>query len=151
MTETPCQYTVSTDKTRLDLDLVHRWLSQESYWAEGRSRSIVERSIENSVTFGVYWGDEQVGFARAVTDYATFAWLCDVFVDPKHRGRGVGKLLVQSATEHPELCGLRRMLLATRDAGGLYETYGGFHVLKTPERWMVRHGNRGADSSPCAS
>ncbi|MCX6099462.1 MAG: GNAT family N-acetyltransferase, partial [Candidatus Bipolaricaulota bacterium] len=96
-------YTVSTDKARLDLDLVHRWLSEVSYWAQGRSRDVVERSIEHSLAFGAYLGDEQVGFARAVTDYATFAWLCDVFVDEGHRGRGVGKLLVRSVTAHPEL------------------------------------------------
>lgn len=142
-------YTVSTDRARLDLDLVHRWLSENSYWAQGRSRDMVERSIEHSLAFGAYLGDEQVGFARAVTDYATFAWLCDVFVDEGHRGRGVGKLLVKTATEHPELCGLRLILLATRDAHALYETYGGFHVVKTPERWMVRRVEGG--SPPCAS
>ncbi len=142
-------YTVSTDKARLDLGLVHRWLSEVSYWAQGRSRDVVERSIEHSLAFGAYLGDEQVGFARAVTDYATFAWLCDVFVDESHRGRGVGKLLVRSVTAHPELRGLRLMVLATRDAHGLYETYGGFDVVKTPERWMVRHVEGG--SPPCAS
>jgi GNAT superfamily N-acetyltransferase len=142
-------YTVSTDKARLDLDLVHRWLSEKSYWAQGRSRDVVERSIEHSLAFGAYLGDEQVGFARAVTDYTTFAWLCDVFVDEGHRGRGVGKLLVRSVTAHPELQGLRLMVLATRDAHGLYETHGGFHVMSAPERWMVRHVEGG--SPPCAS
>ena len=142
-------YTISTDRDRLDLDRIYRWLSEESYWAQERTRDVVERSIEHSLAFGAYLGSEQVGFARVVTDFSTFAWLCDVFVDTKHRRRGVGKLLVKAATEHPELCRLRLMLLATRDAQALYETYGGFHVLQTPERWMVRRSEPGA--APCAS
>ncbi len=142
-------YTISMDRERLDLDRIARWLSKESYWAQERTREAIERSIEHSLVFGAYLGDEQVGLARAVTDFSTFAWLCDVFVDRDHRGRGVGKLLVQAATEHPELCGLRLILLATRDAQALYETYGGFHALQTPERWMVRRAASGPP--PCAS
>lgn len=134
-------YTVSADPNLLDLDRIHRWLSGESYWAQGRTRDVVERSIGNSLAFGAYLGDEQVGFARAVTDYATFAWLCDVFVDAAHRGRGVGKLLVQAATEHPKLRGMQLMLLATRDAHSLYETYGGFHVIEGPGGWMIRRAH----------
>jgi GNAT superfamily N-acetyltransferase len=107
-------YTISTDRERLDLDRIYRWLSEESYWAQERTREVVERSIEPSLAFGAYLGSEQVGFARIVTDSSTFAWLCDVFVDTKHRRRGVGKLLVKAATEHPELRGLRLMRLATR-------------------------------------
>jgi len=142
-------YTISTDPRRLDVDRIVRWLNEESYWAGGRPRGIIERSIEHSLAFGAYQVGEQVGFARVVTDRATFAWLCDVFVDEAHRGRGVGKLLVQAATEHPDVRGLRLMLLATRDAQGLYERYGGFHVLQTPERWMVRWAVEGPP--PCAT
>ncbi len=142
------EYVVSSDKSRLDLAIVHEWLSDESYWAQGRTREAVERSVENSVVFGAYCGGEQVGFARAVTDGATFAWLCDVFVSPAHRGRGVGKLLVRAAAEHADRCGLRIMVLATRDAQGLYERYGDFHAVECPERWMVR---RPIDAPPsCA-
>ncbi len=142
-------YTISTDRERLDVERIHRWLSEESYWAQGRTREVVERSIEHSLAFGAYLGDEQVGFARAVTDYATFAWLCDVFVVAAHRGRGVGKLLVRPATEHPELRGLRLMVVATRDVHALYETYGGFRSLQSPERWMARYAVSGPP--PCAS
>lgn len=105
--------------------------------------------MEHSFTSWTYPGDEQADFARAVTDYATFAWLCDVFVDEGHRGRRVGKLLVKTATEHPELCGLRLILLATRDAHALYETYGGFRDVKTPGRWTVRRDEYA--QLPCAS
>jgi GNAT superfamily N-acetyltransferase len=101
---------------------------------------------ERSSDFG---RDDDKPLARAVTDYATFAWLCDVFVDEGHRGRGEGKLLVKTAPEHPELCGLRLILLATRDADALYETYGGFRVVKTPERWTVRRDE--CAEPPCAS
>ncbi len=132
------EYEVSTDATRLDVERVHRWLSEQSYWAQGRTRDEVERSLARSVSFGVYCGGEQVGFARVVTDEVTFGWLCDVFVDEEHRGRGVGKLLVEAVTAHPTLGRLRMMVLATRDAHGLYEGYGGFHAIEKPARWMVR-------------
>jgi GNAT superfamily N-acetyltransferase len=150
MSDASQAYTVSTNKGRLDLDRVYHWLSEESYWAQGRSRELVSRSIEHSLAFGTYLGDEQVGFARAVTDCATFAWLCDVFVAPAHRGRGVGKLLVQAATEDLRLCVVRLMLLATRDAHSLYETYGGFHVIERPGGWMIRRAKGETGSSPRA-
>jgi GNAT superfamily N-acetyltransferase len=141
-------YVVSTDKSRLDLARVHQWLSQESYWAQGRTREAVERSVATSTVFGAYCGDEQVGFARAVTDGVTFAWLCDVFVSPAHRGHGVGRALVRAAALYADECGLKIMLLATRDAQGLYERYGNFHVVENPGRWMVR---RPVDGPPsCA-
>ncbi len=139
---------VDMDKARLDVARVHRWLSEDSYWARGRTRDVVERSIANSVVFGAYCGDEQVGFARAVTDGVTFAWLCDVFVSPDHRRRGVGKLLVQAAADYADRSGFRITVLATRDAQDLYVRYGGFHAVEQPERWMVR---RAVDGSPsCA-
>src|SRR6185369_452919 len=117
-------YTISTDRSRLDLDLIHHYLSSESYWATGRAREVVQRSIENSLPFGIYHGTDQVGFARIVTDYATFAWVADVFVLPAHRGRGLSKWLMEVMIAHPQLQGFRRWVLSTKDAQGLYERYG---------------------------
>jgi GNAT superfamily N-acetyltransferase len=129
---------ISTDKARLDLGRIHEFLSQQAYWAIGRSYETVARSIASSLCFGLYDGEEQVGFARVVTDYATFAWLCDVFVIDSRRGQGLGKWLVECVVAHPDLADLRRILLATRDAHELYRRYGGFSLLKAPERWMER-------------
>ena len=130
-------YSISTDRSRLDLDLIHNYLSNESYWATGRGREVVERSIENSLAFGIYKGDQQVGFARIVTDYATFAWVADVFVLPDHRGIGLSKWLMEVIIEHPQLQAFRRWVLSTKDAHGLYERFG-FIKLHRPERWMER-------------
>ena len=130
-------YEISTDKSRLDLELIHNYLSNDSYWAMGRSREVVERSIENSLPFGIYTQNEQVGFARIVTDYATFAWVADVFVLPGHRGRGLSKWLMEVIIAHPRLQGFRRWVLSTKDAHGLYEKFG-FIPLHRPERWMER-------------
>jgi GNAT superfamily N-acetyltransferase len=118
------EYLISTAPERLDLDVIHRFLSEESYWAPGVEREVVARSIENSLCFGLYHGDVQVGFARVVTDRAAFAWLADVFVLPAHRGRGLGKWLVETVLAHPDLRGLRRFMLGTADAHSLYERYG---------------------------
>ncbi len=118
------EYVISTERERLDLDLVHRFLSEESYWAPGVERELVERSIENSLCFGLYDGNGQVGFARVVTDRAAFAWLADVFVLSDHRGRGLGKWLVETVLAHPDLQRLRRFFLGTADAHSLYERYG---------------------------
>jgi N-acetylglutamate synthase-like GNAT family acetyltransferase len=119
------EYTISDDPARLDLDLIHGFLGGESYWARGRSRERVERSVANSLPFGLYRGDgRQVGFARVVTDRATFAWLADVFVVAEERGRGLSKWLVECVLAHPELQDLRRWLLATHDAQELYRRYG---------------------------
>jgi GNAT superfamily N-acetyltransferase len=131
-------YIISTDKARLDLALIHDYLSNQSYWAQGRSLVTVHTSIEHSLCFGVYHEGRQVGFARVVTDYATFAWLCDVFVLEPHRGQGVGKRLIESVMAHPELQTVRLFLLATRDAHGLYRRYGDFETLPVPEKWMER-------------
>ena len=128
----------STDKARLHVALVYDYLNHSSYWAQGRSLSTVQRSIENSLCFGVYEGPQQVGFARVVTDYATFAWLCDVFILEPYRGQNLGKWLIECVTAHPGLQSLRGFLLATRDAHELYRRYGGFHALESPERWMRR-------------
>ena len=130
-------YTISTDRARLDVGLIHNFLNQESYWGRGRSRALVECSIANSLPFGIYKNDTQVGFARVITDYATFAYLADVFVLPVERGQGLSKWLLAFIAQHPGLQGLRRWLLATRDAHGLYAQYG-FTPLARPDHWMER-------------
>ena len=127
--------TISTDPARLDLDVVHGFLAGSSYWATGISREVVERAVRHSLCFGAYAGDGQVGFARVVTDHATYAYVSDVFVLPSHRGRGVGKRLMAAIVAHPELQGLRRWHLATRDAHGLYRQFG-FGPPRHPERQM---------------
>jgi GNAT superfamily N-acetyltransferase len=127
---------ISTDPQRLDLDAVCGFLSR-AYWAQNRTRLTIERSLRNSLVFGVYDEKCMVAMARIVTDYATFAWLCDVFVHENYRGRGIGKWLMESILAHPELQSLRRWLLATRDAHGLYSQYG-YTSLHNTERWMER-------------
>jgi GNAT superfamily N-acetyltransferase len=128
-------YTISTDKSRLDLDIIHRFLSEISYWAKDRTFDQTKTAIENSICFGVYDSERQIGFARVVTDRSTFAYLGDVFILEEFRGRGLGKWLMETIISHPELQGLRRWVLATRDAHGLYEQFG-FSRLKFPDRWM---------------
>ena len=128
-------YTISTDKSRLDTEMIHRFLSQEAYWAHNIPREVVERSIENSICFGAFDGDRQVGFARVITDRATFAYVGDVFVLPAHRGRGASKQLMHAIREHPDLQRLRRWHLLTRDAHALYEQFG-FGKLSKPQRHM---------------
>jgi GNAT superfamily N-acetyltransferase len=127
---------ISTDSSRLDLDAIHAYLST-SYWGAGRSRELIEKSLGNSLCFGAYDGNVQIGLARVVTDRATFAYLCDVYVLESHRGRGIGKKLMQAVVAHPDLQGLRRFHLVTRDAHGLYEQFG-FTALAQPERHMER-------------
>jgi GNAT superfamily N-acetyltransferase len=130
-------YEITTDKTRLDIGAIHAFLTQ-SYWSSGIPRAVVERAIENSLCFGVFVEGRQVGFARAITDRATFAYLADVYVLPEHRGKGVALGLMRRIIEHPDLRGLRRMLLATRDAHSLYEKFG-FKPLAAPDRMMEIH------------
>jgi len=131
------EYTISTERSRLDVELIHDFVSNQSYWGRGRAREVVERSIENSMAFGIYHGEQQVGFARIVTDYATFAWVADVFVMPEYRGRGLAKWLMEVILAHPRLQEFRRWVLSTKDAHGLYEQFG-FIKLHRPERWMER-------------
>jgi GNAT superfamily N-acetyltransferase len=131
-------YVISTDPARLDVARIHTFLTQLTYWAKKRTIETVQKSIEHSINFGVYCGDEQVGYARVVTDYATFAWLCDVIITPEHRGKGLGKWIVEVVTTHPQIEPLRRLLLATLDAHELYRRYGGFVDLANPERWMEK-------------
>lgn len=130
-------YMISSDKAKLNLRRIHDFL-KNSYWAKEIPFAIVEKSIDRSLCFGVYEAAEQVGFARVITDSATFAYLADVFVLEKHRGHGLSKWLMQCIMEHPELQGLRRWMLATKDAHGLYAQYG-FTPLKNPERIMELH------------
>jgi hypothetical protein len=152
------EFTISTDKSRLDARLIHDYLSNTAYWSKGRSLETVEKSIQNSLCFGVYHDNQpsrdqenaaqgrpsrfaqgkQVGFARVVTDYATFGWLCDVFILEAYQGQGLGKWLVTCVLSHPDLASLRLIFLATRDAHELYRKYGGFATVDKPERLMYR-------------
>jgi len=132
------EFLISTSRQRLDLDVIHGFLTN-SYWAKGISREIVERSIEHSLCFGIYEGSgAQVGFARVVSDFATVAYLGDVFVLESYRGRGLSKWLMECVVQHPALQNLRRWILLTRDAHGLYSQFG-FTPVKAPERYMELH------------
>jgi GNAT superfamily N-acetyltransferase len=131
-------YRISTDPGEMDVDAIHAFLSGESYWARGIPRETVARSIANSLPFGVFDTDgAQVAFARVVTDRATFAYLADVYVLPAHRGRGISRWMMEAVSAHPELQGLRRWMLMTQDAHGLYARFG-FQPLAHPERAMER-------------
>jgi GNAT superfamily N-acetyltransferase len=140
------EYFISTESAWLDLELIHQFLSEHSYWAKGIPRDVVARSIANSLCFGVYAvlnahpdsDHRQVGFARVTTDRATFAYLGDVFILPEHRGRGLSKRLMEAILAHPDLQGLRRWMLATADAHELYRRFG-FAALSQPDRFMQRH------------
>ena len=129
------EFEISTDPARLDIEVIHGFL-RNSYWAEGRTRGVVERSIKNSLCFGVYLAGRQVAFARVVSDRAVFAYLMDVFVVTEFRGRGISKAVMRAVLEHPELQGLRVFLLGTRDAHGLYAQFG-FRPLTEPDHWMA--------------
>jgi len=138
--ELPEGYLISSDPARLDLQVIHGFIAQ-SYWAKAIPKPLVERMISNSLCWGVYHEAAQVGFARVITDKATFAYLADVFILPEHRGKGLSKALVATIVAHPELQGLRRWMLVTVDAHGLYEQFG-FKTVAQPERHMEihRHG-----------
>ena len=130
------EYLISTDKSRLDLTVIHNFLTT-SYWAAGIPLEVVRRSIEHSLSFGLYKEDQQIGYARVITDYATFAYLGDVFILEPFRGQGLSKWLMEVIVTHPELQGFRRWILLTKDAHGLYKKVG-FTEVKTPERYMER-------------
>ncbi|MGI8495083.1 MAG: GNAT family N-acetyltransferase [Pyrinomonadaceae bacterium] len=130
-------FTISTDKNLLQIGRIQKFLTEESYWAKERTREQTTLAIENSVCFGVYAGEKQIGFARVVSDHATFAYLGDVYVLEEFRGKGVSKWLMKIIIEHPDLQNLRRWILATKDAHTLYEQFG-FHALNFPERWMEK-------------
>jgi GNAT superfamily N-acetyltransferase len=133
----PTGVRISIEPTDVDLDWLHPALSERAYWALGRTRAQLEQALRSSLTFTALDGSRQVGFARVITDGVTFGWVCDVFVDEAERGRGVGDLLMATIAADPRLAGLRRLVLATRDAHGLYERHG-FGPLVHPERWMER-------------
>lgn len=130
------QFTISTDPARLDLDAVCDFLSR-SYWANTRPRERTEQAIQNSLVFGLYDGAKQIGLARVVSDYSVFAYLCDVFIHEDYRAHGLGKWLIQTIMEHPDLREVRRWLLATNDAHGLYQQFG-FGTIEDPKFWMQR-------------
>ncbi len=127
-------FTISTDSSRLDIDAICDFLSR-AYWSKGRPRERTERALENSLVFGLYDGNKQIGIARVVTDYAIFAYLCDVFIHEDYRTHGLGKWLIETIHSHPDLQGLRRWTLATRDAHGLYKQFG-WDALSNTENWM---------------
>lgn len=128
-------YEISDDPARLDVDVVHGYLAGESYWAKGIPRDMFERAVAGSLNLGAYDRDgRQVGYARVITDRATFGWVCDLFVLSGHRGRGLGRSLVRAIAEHPDLRGVRRLMLATHDAHGLYESEG--YRLVEPGKYM---------------
>ena len=138
----PAGYALSTDPARLDEAAIHRYLSEESYWARHIPRATVARALAHSLNFGLYAPDGLLaGFARVVSDYTTFAWLCDVFVLPAHRGQGLSKWLVQHVLAHPDLQGLRRYMLGTWDAHGLYQQFG-YRPVAEPGRLLeILHAN----------
>ncbi|MDQ3321216.1 MAG: GNAT family N-acetyltransferase [Acidobacteriota bacterium] len=131
------EFTISTDRNRLQIGAIHKFLSEESYWAQERTLEQTTRAIKNSLPFGVYKGENLVGFARVVTDYATFAYLGDVFILEEFRGKGLSRRLMGTILAHPDLQNFRRWILATRDAHALYEK-SGFAALKFPDRWMEK-------------
>jgi N-acetylglutamate synthase-like GNAT family acetyltransferase len=134
MTTAKNQFTITTDKEKFDVEFIHSFLTR-SYWAEGISKEVIKRSIEGALCFGLFENDKQIGFARMITDKATFAYLADVFIIEEYRGRGLSKWLMEVIMSHPSLQGLRRMMLATKDAHGLYQKFG-FTALNNVDRWM---------------
>jgi N-acetylglutamate synthase-like GNAT family acetyltransferase len=128
------KFTISTDPARLDVDAICEFLKR-AYWANTRPRERTERAIQNSLVFGVYDGERQIGLARVVSDYSIFAYLCDVFIHEDYRAHGLGKWLIQTIMEHPDLRDMRRWLLVTSDAHGLYKQFG-FTSIEDPEHWM---------------
>ncbi|MCX6047520.1 MAG: GNAT family N-acetyltransferase [Chloroflexi bacterium] len=129
------EYTISTDRNRLEIEMMHHYLANESYWAQGRPLALLETAINHSLCFGVYQGAQQIGFARVVTDCAVFAYLADVFILPAHQGHGLGKWLIQTILQAPELQNVGRLTLNTRDAHGLYAQFG-FGPVTQPELSM---------------
>jgi GNAT superfamily N-acetyltransferase len=130
------QFTISTDPSRLDVEAITEMLSR-AYWAEGRTSEMISRCLQHSLNFGLYDNSRQIGMARVVSDYTTFAWLCDVFIHEDYRGQGLGKWLLETVQSHPDLQGLKRWMLATRDAHNLYSQFG-WIPLDEPRRWMMK-------------
>jgi GNAT superfamily N-acetyltransferase len=132
------QFCINNDKSKLDLSMIHHFLYTSAHWAVGRPMNTVRKSVENSLCFGLFDGEKQVGFARIVSDFATVGWICDMFILPSYRGKGLGSWLLECMMEHPDIIGLRRILLNTRDAHDLYKKYAGFRTLLSPESWLER-------------
>ena len=130
-------FLITTEKSKLDIDVIQSFLENDSYWAQNRTLEQTKTAIENSICFGVYDGERQIGFARVVSDCATFAYIGDVFILDEYRGRGLSKWLMEVIVSHPDLQNLRRWILATQDVHGLYEKFE-FASLRFPERWMER-------------
>lgn len=130
------EYRITTDNSKLDFDSIHNWITN-SYWAKGRTKEEMKKVMKNSLNFGLFHNEKQIGFARVVTDYHTFAYLCDVIIDESYRGKGLGKMLMKEVFEYPELKIMKRWLLFTKDAHGLYEQFG-FSKDDMPERTMVK-------------
>ena len=130
------QFTISTDPARLDVDAIADMLTR-AYWAQERTREMIARYLQHSLAFGLYDGSRQIGLARVISDYTTFAWLCDVFIHEDYRGRGLGKWLMETVHSYSDLQGLKRWMLATNDAHGLYSQFG-WVLLDPPERWMMK-------------
>jgi len=141
------RFKISTDREQLQVDVIHCYLTEEAYWTTGRTREMTEKSIKHSLCFGVYDEGVQIGFARVVTDYTIFAYLCDVFILTAYQGQGLGKWLTETILEVLDEEGVRWTMLATRDAHELYEDYGGFQKLYLPEKWMGRVNPRLLKSS----
>lgn len=139
------EFWITTERQRMDLEVIHGFISR-SYWATGRSVEKVRKTIANSLCFGLFEGKAQIGFARVITDYAIFAYLADVFVLETHRGRGLGKWLMECITGHPELQEVKKWMLATSDAHGLYRQYG-FQALADPSKYMERLNPRYQENS----
>lgn len=131
------EFTISTEREKLQIEVIHRFLSEESYWAKERTKEQTLTAIKNSLPFGVYKGENQIGFARVISDFSTFAYIGDVFILEEFRGKGLSKWLMDVIVSYPELQNLRRWVLATKDAHTLYAQFG-FHELKFPERWMEK-------------
>ncbi len=129
---------ITSDKSKFDIAFIHQYLSNKAYWAKGRSIDLVKKSIENSLCFGVFTSDDkQIGFARIATDYVVFAWLMDAFIDEGYRGKGIGRYLIETIVNHPELKNVNGIGLRTNDAHGLYEQFG-FECIPNPETWMLK-------------
>ena len=131
-------YCISTDRSKLDIDAIHNFLSTQSYWCQNIPFEKVKKSVDNSLNFGLYYKDQQIGFARIISDFSTMAYLGDVYVIPEHRGKGLSKWMMQVIMSHPELQGLRRWMLLTADAHGLYKQFG-WKEIANPDRYMEVH------------
>ncbi|UUC45397.1 GNAT family N-acetyltransferase [Flavobacterium cerinum] len=131
-------FTITTDKSKLDINVIHRYLSGESYWSKDIPIERIQKSIENALCFGVYHNDQQIGYAKVVSDFSTMAYLGDVFILESYRGQGLSKQLMETIMSHPELQNLRRWILLTADAHELYKKYG-WQPIASPEKWMEIH------------